>query len=161
MRGFWLHQLVEYMVGIGLIYIGLQEARPVVLLVAGGLIALNAALVDGPFGAFKTVSRPVHKWLDVAVVVVLLALAVQPVLAVDMMHRVTIAGCAVGMGLLWRITDFGSPRQQRAPASARTAENIGRVAGKNLGAAWVAGKRTWRKRQQRLDDPSGGSGPDV
>ena len=56
-RPFWMHQLVEYILGGALIACGLQSPTPLVPAVLGGLIMLNAAITKGPLGAFRVISR--------------------------------------------------------------------------------------------------------
>ena len=82
-RPFWLHQVGEYLLGFALISVGVQSTSPTVPVLAGGLIVVNAALVDGPLGAFRGVKRAQHRILDVVVMVLLLLAAVLPVFSVD------------------------------------------------------------------------------
>ena len=53
LRPFWLHQAAEYLIGLVLVAQGLQSPTPVVPALAGGLVLVNAACVDGPLGAFR------------------------------------------------------------------------------------------------------------
>jgi len=79
LRPFWLHQLAEYLIGMVLIAMGLQSPDPVVPTVAGGLVVLNAAFVDGPLGAFRAISRRTHRRLDLVVIGLLVVAAVLAV----------------------------------------------------------------------------------
>ena len=68
LRPFWLHQAAEYLIGMVLVALGLQSLDPVVPTLAGGLVILNAALVDGPLGAFRLFSRRAHRIADLVVI---------------------------------------------------------------------------------------------
>ncbi len=52
-RPFWAHQLVEYLLGIGLISAAVQMPQPAVPAVLGLVIILNAAIAKGAAGAFR------------------------------------------------------------------------------------------------------------
>ena len=73
LRPFWLHQAAEYLIGLVLVAQGLQSLDPVVPTLAGGLVILNAAVVDGPLGAFRLFSRRAHRIVDLVVIGVLVA----------------------------------------------------------------------------------------
>ena len=72
LRPFWLHQAAEYLIGLVLVAMGLQSLDPAVPTLAGGLVILNAALVDGPLGAFRMFSRRAHRIVDLVVIGILL-----------------------------------------------------------------------------------------
>ena len=67
---------------------GAAEPDPVVPALAGGLVILNAAVVDGPLGAFRLFSRRAHRIADLVVIGVLVVLAVLPWLDVDNASRI-------------------------------------------------------------------------
>ena len=46
MRPFWMHQLVEYIIGLILVATGLQGPEPLVRPSWAGVVLLNAAVVD-------------------------------------------------------------------------------------------------------------------
>ena len=77
-RPYWLHQVAEYVVGlIMLLLMTRVDAMRSPLLAAGGLLVLlNVAISGPPAGCVHVVSRPVHKWTDVGVVVALVAIPV-------------------------------------------------------------------------------------
>ena len=56
-RPFWLHQAAEYLIGLVLVAQGLQSPTPLVPTLAGGVVIVNAAVVEGPLGAFRLVPR--------------------------------------------------------------------------------------------------------
>ncbi|CAN5718393.1 hypothetical protein BH24ACT5_BH24ACT5_12790 [soil metagenome] len=162
-RPFWLHQGAEYLVGLVIVSSALQSPSPTVAAIAGGVVVLNAALVDGPLGAFRAVDRPLHRWLDVAVIAMLVVLAALPFVDIDNVTRTLMIGVAAMMGFIWMSTNFetaGAARARRRAArraaveatlSTRTgvppdrSEALGRVAGRLVGRA----RQTARKRQER------------
>ena len=58
MRPFWLHQLVEYMIGLILVATGLQGPEPLVPAVVGGVVLLNAAGDDRAARSVSTRRTP-------------------------------------------------------------------------------------------------------
>lgn len=158
LRPFWIHQLAEYLIGVALIVQGVQEPEPSVPVIAGVLVLVNAAVVAGPLGAFRWCSRRMHRWLDVAVAVALLAAALQPWIAVEVATRVLLVVVLVPLGFLWFYTDWAERpgrRQRRAERVAgRTGERAGRRAGRVAGGAYVAGKNLVTKHSEgRRRDP--------
>src|SRR5262249_45208120 len=73
---FWIHQIVEYGIGALLAYQAIHSPRPVVPLLAGLAVILLAATADGPAACFAVVPRPIHRILDIIVLVGLLVVAV-------------------------------------------------------------------------------------
>ncbi len=57
-RPFWIHQLVEYLVGLALISASVQLPEPTVPAVMGLVVLFNAAIAQGAAGAFRLVSKP-------------------------------------------------------------------------------------------------------
>ena len=74
---FWLHQAIEYALGLGLVFRATQGgddsrgARRRQLLIV-------AATVDGPLAAWNACSRPTHRVIDIVVALTMLALAIIP-----------------------------------------------------------------------------------
>ena len=145
-RPFWIHQLIEYVVGLVLVSSGLQAPDPVVPCVVGGLVLVNAAVTPGPLGAFALVPRRVHAVLDVVLVGVILVAAVQPWWSIDNATRTIMVGVAVVLGVVTFYTDFAERRlrAERRAAAAATGERVGRSAGRLAGSAVTA----WRQRRQ-------------
>jgi hypothetical protein len=68
---FWLHQLVEYMLGAGLVWAGARvegDGRYVAFALGGALFVFSA-ISDGGLGAGRLVSRAVHRVGDLVFVV--------------------------------------------------------------------------------------------
>ena len=153
-RPFWLHQLVEYILGIVLISQGLQLREPLTLTTAGIAILINAAVVSGPLSAFRWTTRGAHKICDLALIVALVAVGLQPLWAMDMTSRSILVAVAVVMFMVRRLTDYRppvrkSPLKRERPLSDRSQsrnknpEQVGRAAGRATGGI----VRRWRQQQ--------------
>jgi hypothetical protein len=148
-RPFWVHQLSEYLIGLALIAQGLQDPEPLVPAVVGALIMVNAAAVRGPLGAFKFMGRGVHRWLDVAVMTVVLVGAVQPWVEISAIGRLTMLVVLAPMGFLWFYTDWAERRtrkQRRLDRSGVSGEQVGRTAGRVAGVGYKAARQAIRNR---------------
>jgi hypothetical protein len=140
-RPFWMHQLVEYLLGIALLSQGLQTSEPLVPTLVGALVLLNAATVDGPLSAGRWVTRSVHRIVDAVLVAVMVLVAVL----VDSMAsgaRVMIAGSAAVIAfLVWRSDYRDKVRRAPVDASGGRSEEMGRLAGRAVGQ----GVQAWRR----------------
>lgn len=144
LRPFWMHQIVEYILGIVLISAGFQSPQPVVPSVLGVVIMLNAAITEGPGGAFRLVHRKVHRVLDVVVVGLLVVGAVQPFVSIDSTSRILLGAMAVVLGVVTWNTDFATKDERKARrrrAARPSSEEIGRRAGRVVGDGVNAAKR--------------------
>ena len=144
LRPFWLHQAAEYLVGIVIVVMGLQTLKPAVPVLAGGLVLLNAALVDGPLGAFRLFGRRAHRIVDLFVIAVLALGAVIPVFGEDATGRAVMAAGAVILAVVWWNSAFETRASKRGAATQTTApagqpakvdrsQAIGRSAGRMAG----------------------------
>ena len=135
LRPFWLHQVAEYLIGLVLVAVGLQSPEPAVPTILGGLIVINAAIVDGPVGAFRAVSRPTHRILDLMVIAALIVGAAIPGLPIDNVNRVTMLAVAAVLLVVWWNSSFAAraPRAESPPVD--RSEAIGRTAGRLAGHA--------------------------
>ena len=147
MRPFWLHQLVEYIIGLILVATGLQGPEPLVPAVAGGVVLLNAAVAIGPLGAFRLVGRRLHRVIDLVVIAFVVVAAIQPWVDVDVGTRAIMIGVAFVYGFVWFYSDFAEKqarKQRRAvAATGDRGEDLGRTAGRLAGNAVTA----WRRRK--------------
>jgi hypothetical protein len=126
-----VHQLGEYVIGLALISAGMQNPSPTFPVLAGGVILVSAALVSGPLGAWRAVSRPAHRWVDVAVMAVVALTAVMPFLDIDNTSRLMMVGAALVMLVLWWSSNFAPPRAKVARTGpVDRSEAIGRTAGR-------------------------------
>jgi hypothetical protein len=146
-RPFWTHQLIEYLLGIGLISAAVQMPQPAVPAVLGLVIILNAAITRGAAGAFRWTSKRVHRQLDVAVMALLVAAAAQPWVSMDNVSRLLLLGVALVLWFVWFHTDFTEkvPRAERKTSEAAkpSSEAIGRGAGRVVGGGVNSFKR-WK-----------------
>ncbi len=137
LRPFWLHQSAEYLIGLVLVAMGLQAIEPAVPTIAGGVVLLNAALVDGPLGAFRLFSRRAHRVVDVVVIAALGLAAVLPFGDLDATSRVLLGGAAAVLGVVWWNSAFEArrPRRSGAPATPAAAPADGSSAGPPAGSS--------------------------
>ena len=127
LRPFWLHQASEYLVGIVIVVMGLQTVEPAIPVLAGGLVLLNAALVDGPLGAFRLFSRRGHRIADVVVIGMLVAGAVLPI-GVDSTSRLVLGAAALVLAIVWWNSAFENRASKRKAAAATGAASGGQPA---------------------------------
>ena len=120
-RPLWMHQIVEYVIGIALVSASIQQLQPKVPALLGLLVILNAAIAKGAAGAFRVVGRRTHRWLDLVVIGLLIAGAVQPWVSIDNVSRFLLGGCAFVMFFVWFHTDF----TERAPRARRATQTKG------------------------------------
>lgn len=156
-RPFWLHQVAEYVIAIALIGSGLQSPSPAVPAAIGGLVLLNAAASDGPFGAFRIIGRKVHRILDIALLAAGVVGAALP--GLDLGTRIVLVCCLVVFATVVLNTNY-APKRDRAtrdsapPAGASDRpEEIGRTAGRVAGNLAGQARAKWRAR--RTDDLRG------
>ena len=151
-RPFWTHQLIEYLLGIGLISVAIQMPQPAVPAVLGLVIILNAAITKGAAGAFRWAGKAAHKRLDVVVMLLLVGGAVQPWVSIDNTSRLLLGAVAFVLWFVWFHTDFTEkvPRSERKAARAETgddarpsSEALGRGAGRVVGGGVNSLKR-WK-----------------
>jgi hypothetical protein len=153
---FWAHQLIEYLLGVIVISQAIAAHRPAIPLAAGGLVFLLAATADGPLAAAKMVSRPLHRWCDVAVAVALIGTAVGARRWIDSIGQglMVVAGVVL-MALVWR-SDY-QPKVKRTiserlgvsgDGGSDRSEQVGRVAGR-LAARSVQGAKQLKATRQR------------
>ena len=106
---FWAHQLAEYLIGAVLIGSAWYSPEPAVQAGLGGAVVANAAFADGPAGAFRVVGRPLHRWIDLAIMVLLLVAAFQGWFGVGTTGRIALPLMSAALFVLWLRTDFDDP----------------------------------------------------
>lgn len=109
-RGFWLHQLVEYGIGGGVVFVSAQSSTPLAPILVGSAVVANAAFTHGMFGAFKWLDRRVHRIVDWVIVVCALGLGV--VLELDTRARLAL----VGLSLVLAVVALGTNYAHRGSA---------------------------------------------
>lgn len=163
-RPFWAHQLVEYLVGIALISVAVQQPQPALPAILGVVVLLNAAIAKGAAGAFRLVGRRAHRVMDLVVIAALVIGAVQPWVSLDNVGRLALGGVAVVLLFVWFHTDFSErvPRSSRSSASRTTSEDLGRHAGRLVGGG-VSSLKRWKASYDtaRRDEPGSGEETDA
>jgi hypothetical protein len=149
-RPFWMHQIVEYVLGVALIMTAVQQPEPAIPAMMGLLVLLNTSVAIGPAGAFRLVPRGLHKQLDLVVIGLLFFMAAQPFWSVDSTGRMIMAAIGVVMLFIWFHSDFTAPEQRKAERAARKAasdpvssETVGKSAGRIVGEGVNSFKR-WK-----------------
>ena len=142
---YWMHQLIEYLLGLLLLFEAARLKHPLLPAIAGVAIVLLGAMGDAPLSAFRTVRRPVHRTVDLVVGVVLLALGL--VLWRSGGGAAMLVVVAVLLLILtWR-TNY-RPKGPKTPLRERLpdARMAGRLAGRATGKVVIAGRSRWRAR---------------
>lgn len=132
LRPFWLHQAAEYVIGLVLVAAGLQSPTPMFPALAGGLIMLNAAIVEGPLGAFRLVPRMVHRWVDVVVIALIVITAALPFLEIDNTSRMLMLVMSTVLAFVWWNSRF-QPVVKPVGIPIDRADAVGRLAGRAVG----------------------------
>ena len=144
MRPFWMHQVVEYIIGAVFVSAGFGSPTPVVPAVLGALVMLNAAIAIGPAAAFRLVPRRVHRILDLVVIGLVAVAVVQPWIDIDSNGRILIDLLGVVLAFVWWNTDFATKterKQRRRQTPTPDAEQVGRSAGRSAAETYLAAKR--------------------
>lgn len=131
-RPFWMHQIVEYILGICLVASGTQSPTPVMPSILGGVLLVYAASTRSAVAAFRLLPRRIHRVGDPALVGVILVGALQPWIEVDLGTRFIIGGVAVVYLVVWSQSSY----TERVPRSARVATSAdGGAASPNPGGS--------------------------
>jgi len=133
-RPFWMHQLVEYILGGAMAASGLRSPTPAVPAVLGTLIMLHAAMTIAPLGAFRIIKRGLHRAIDLVLIAVEILAAVQPWIHLDSATRGIVLAIAIVQLFVWWNTNFA----MRIKSPAMSAEGgrstqVGRIAGRLVG----------------------------
>ncbi len=103
-RGFWLHQIVEYLIAAALILISAQSDYPIVTSAFGIALLINVTITDGPLSAYKIISRKIHRIIDWLYVVALIVGALA--LDIDQSTRSTLFGVAIALVVIALSTNY-------------------------------------------------------
>ncbi len=151
-RPFWMHQLVEYVLAVCLVFAGAHSPNPAVPCISGGLIALNAAVVDGPWSAFHSVPRWLHRFFDWAIALGMLIAGIFFGRLFDSSSRsVTLLMAFVVAFVAWR-SDY-TKKPKRAPVSMEGGRHVevGRMAGRGAATTVNLARNIKRARQHSKD----------
>ena len=140
-RPFWLHQLVEYVIGAVFISSSIQSETPAIPATLGVAVMLNAAFTHGPAGAFRVLHRRVHRIIDVILIAAVVLAAVQPIVPLGDNARVLMGLLAFVLGFVWWNTDFSTREERKARRAAAernrpsrpSSEEVGQAAGRVVG----------------------------
>lgn len=151
-RPFWMHQVVEYILGVVVVASGTQSPTPAVPAVLGGVLLVYAASTKSSVAAFRVLPRRIHLVGDPLMVALLVAGAVQPWIEVDIGSQLALVGVAIVHLFVWWQSDYSeyvSRRQRRAaapePQGDRSTE-VGRAVGRVVGQGITAARRAKRSR---------------
>jgi hypothetical protein len=133
-RPFWMHQLVEYILGGALVASGLQSPTPLVPSVLGGIVMVHAAITIGPAGAFRVLRRRSHRVIDVLIIATELVAGVQPWIDLASATRIIVVGIAIVHLFVWWQTSFAERTKSLSVSTegGRSTE-VGRIAGRLVG----------------------------
>lgn len=133
-RPFWMHQLVEYILGGSMIAAGLQSPTPAVPSVVGVVVMLHAAITVAPLGAFRVISRRVHRFVDIAVMGLEVGAGAQPWISLDSGTRFLVIGIAIVHLFVWFNTNFAMRiKSPSVSGEGGRSTEIGRIAGRLVG----------------------------
>ena len=133
-RPFWMHQVVEYILGGALVASGLQSPTPLVPSVLGGIVMLHAAITVGPAGAFRLLRRRLHRVIDVLVIALELLAGVQPWINLASTTRIIVVGIAVVHLFVWWQTSYAErTKSVRVSAEGGRSTEVWRIAGRLVG----------------------------
>lgn len=139
-----MHQIVEYVLGLGLILMGVQSPEPLVPSLFGLLVLVNAAAVAGPLSAFRLIPRRVHRVADFVVAALMIVGGLLLGGRMESASQVAVIGIGVIVGFVaWR-TNFDE-RPKRAPAPGGRSDSIGRSAGRMA----ATGVNLYRRRSRK------------
>ena len=117
-RPFWMHQLVEYILGGAMVAAGMQSPEPIVPSVLGGVILLYGGSTKGALSAFRVLDRRIHRWLDPVMIAVVVLAAAQPWVTVRNDTRVVMVAIAIVWVVVWLGSSFHEkPKKQKGSGS--------------------------------------------
>jgi hypothetical protein len=133
-RPFWMHQLVEYILGGALVASGLQSPTPMVPSVLGGIVMVHSAITVGPLGAFRVIRRRLHRVIDPVVLVAEFVAALQPWISLESGTRIIIIGIAFVHLFVWWQTSYAERvKSAKVSAEGGRSNEVGRLAGRMVG----------------------------
>lgn len=138
---FGIHEAADYLFGGGLAFTGVHASgrMGIYLLVLGVLWCLLGVVTDGALSIFKVLSRTVHGYCDLVLV---LALALSPLAALGQLDPVAVGvgeGIALVMARISLWTMY-TPAPQKAVATAARPAEAAMASPRYEGAARVLGR---------------------
>jgi len=139
---FLLHQVVDYLAGLYLIQAGSKTSGQgaTVCYIAGAVVILAATLSGRPLGG-GPISRPMHRVVDIIIIIGLAATPFVFGLTDHATTTVRLEGAAVVLAALMWFTKYARPAPRNYRETGRAIKAHGpRVAGQMIGRR-MAGKR--------------------
>jgi hypothetical protein len=97
-KGMWLVQVCEYVIGFALAMSAANSVRPAALAVVAIAIIVNAAISDGSLAAFRVLKPRTHQTVGIGIALV--ALIIAAVTPLDITSRLTLVVTAVAQGFV-------------------------------------------------------------
>ena len=143
---FWMHQLMEYALGLALMLQAPRADLPVVLLAAGAAVIVLAGTAKGPLAAWRGVTKRTHRKLDVVAAFVAIVVAIVFWSDLGLTSGGTILVVALFLLLLASSVDVRERAPRRLPEVRvpRDSEQVGRAAGRVV----VKGVQAYRNRKR-------------
>ena len=148
---FWMHQLMEYGLGLALLLQAPHAELPLVLLASGAGIIILGGTAKGPLAAWRGVNKRTHRRLDLACALVALVVAVVFWSRLGVTSGGTLVVVAVFLLLLASSVDVRErpprtwPGRGSGPSAPLDSEEVGRAAGRVV----VKGVQAYRNRKKR------------
>lgn len=137
-RPFWMHQLVEYILGGAMVAAGMQSPDPIVPSVIGGVILLYGGSTKGALSAFRVLNRRIHRWCDPVMIAIVVFAAVQPWVTVRNDSRFVMVAIAIVWVVVWLGSSFHEkPKKEKG-------SGIGGIAGSGGDLSTEIGKKAGR-----------------
>ena len=97
-KGMWLVQLCEYVIGFALAMSAANSVSPVALAVVAIAIIVNAAISDGSLAAFHVLTPRTHRAVGIGIAVS--AVVIAAVAPLNLTSRVTLGVAALTQGFV-------------------------------------------------------------
>jgi len=139
---FLVHQVLDYLAGLYLLQAGSKTSgrAATVCYIAGAIVLLAATLSGRPLGS-GPISRPLHRVVDILLVLGLVATPFVFGLTDQTTTTVRLEGLAVALGALVWFTKYARPAPRNYRETGRAIkQHAPRVAGQMIGRR-MAGKR--------------------
>ena len=96
-KGMWLVQLCEYVIGFALAMSAANSVSPVALAVVAIAIIVNAAISDGSLAAFHVLTPRTHRAVGIGIAVSAVVIAAAPI---NLTSRLTLVVAALTQGFV-------------------------------------------------------------
>ena len=97
-KGMWLVQVCEYVIGFALAMSAANSVSPAALAVVAIAIIVNAAISEGSLAAFRVLKPRTHR--AVGIVIAVIAVVIAAVAPINLTSRLTLVVTAVAQGFV-------------------------------------------------------------